>query len=125
MRGDKRLLQYQYPILEKLGLRKYFDYIIAPDKSGYYKNEIEFFKPYIPREGSSVMVGDEYGYDVYYPKKFGLRAILLKRPKNYRWSLESVTPVKDNTVEPDAIIYDISELPQAIQKILGPSKTMM
>jgi putative hydrolase of the HAD superfamily len=112
------LYRYQNPILEKLDLRKYFDYIIAPDKDGYYKNENEFFRPYMPKQGFSVMVGDEYGYDVYYPKKFGLKAVLLRRPQNYRWSLEGATPVGSDAEEPDAIIYDISELPRALKGIL-------
>ena len=110
--------KYQNPILEKLDLKKYFDYILTPDTTCYYKNEIEYFKPLISKETQSVMVGDEYVYDVYYPKRFGLKAILLQRPQNYKWNMEAAMPADSDAVKPDAVIHKISELPETLESII-------
>jgi putative hydrolase of the HAD superfamily len=110
--------KYQNPIMEKLDLKKYFDYVLTPDTTYYYKNEIEYFRPFISKEKQSVMVGDEYVYDVYYPKRFGLKAILLRSPQNYKWNTEAAAPADSDEVKPDAVIKDISELPAALELIV-------
>jgi putative hydrolase of the HAD superfamily len=110
--------KYQNPIIEKLDLKKYFDYILTPDTTHYYKNEIGYFRPFISKGRQSVMVGDEYVYDVYYPKRFGLKAILLRNSQNYKWNTEAVAPADSDEVKPDAVINDISELPAALELIV-------
>jgi len=110
--------RYQNPIIEKLDLKKYFDCVLTPDTTHYYKNEIEYFKPFISKEAQSVMVGDEYVYDVYYPKKFGLKTIMLCRTQNYKWNTEADMPLDVETVKPDAVIHEIQELPKTVELII-------
>jgi putative hydrolase of the HAD superfamily len=99
-------------------LKKYFECVLAPDTTYYYKNQIEYFKPFISKGAQSVMVGDEYVYDVYYPKKFGLKTVMLCRTQNYKSNTEADIPLDEETVKPDAVIHEIYELPKTLELIM-------
>jgi len=110
--------RYQNPMLEKLGLKMFFDQVITPDRVGYYKNDYGYFKSYLVQYTLPIMVGDEYFYDIYYPKRFGFKTVLVNRLQNSKWNMETASPSNGDIVEPDVTVHDLSELPQAIWRIV-------
>ncbi|MEM3403833.1 MAG: HAD family hydrolase [Nitrososphaeria archaeon] len=110
--------RYQNPVLEKLKLKQYFKAIITPDTVGHYKNEIGYFKPFLIDGLTPVMIGDEYVYDVVYPKRFGLKTVWINKPKKSIWNVDEVSKVDISTEKPDMTIRSIEELPKAIETII-------
>jgi len=111
--------RYQNLMMEKLGLKMFFDQVITPDRVGYYKNDFEYFKPYLIQYALPIMVGDEYFYDIYCPKRFGFKTVLVNRPQNSKWNLETASSSNGDTIEPDITVHDLAELPQAIIRVVG------
>ncbi|MEM4775069.1 MAG: HAD family hydrolase [Sulfolobales archaeon] len=107
------LIKYQKCIIETLGLDKYFDDIFTPDNRGCLKNCEKFYA--VPAESDrKIAVGDNYTFDVYYPKKFGLKAIHVLRSEfdpYLRW-----LKIK-RIYEPDAIITSLKHLPGTLLKL--------
>jgi putative hydrolase of the HAD superfamily len=107
------LMKYQRCVIELYGLEKYFDRIVTPDSCGCLKNCERFYKV-DPSISSGVVVGDNYTFDVYYPKKFGLRAIYIARSKHdpyLQWM------GIDRSVEPDITIDDLRNLPKLLETL--------
>ncbi len=75
------LIKYQRCVIETLGLDRYFSYIYTPDSRGCLKNCRRFYSlPEGINSGvPSVSVGDNYTFDVYFPKLFGLLAVHVVR----------------------------------------------
>jgi putative hydrolase of the HAD superfamily len=112
------LNRYQSPMIRKLGLKMFFDQVITPDRVGYYKNDFRYFKPYLVQYALPIMVGDEYFYDICYPKRFGFKTVLVNRPQNSKWNMEVASPSNGDIIEPDAVIHNLAELPKTIRRIL-------
>jgi len=110
--------KYQNPVLEKLDLKRFFKAVITPDTIGHYKNEAGYFKPFLIDGLTSVMVGDEYVYDVFYPKKFGLKCVWINRPKQSIWNVDEVSQVDTSSERPDVVISSIGELPKVLEAIV-------
>jgi len=75
------LMKYQRCVIETLGLDRYFSYIYTPDSRGCLKNGRRFYSlpEGIDSRVPSVSVGDNYTFDVYFPKLFGLLAVHVVR----------------------------------------------
>lgn len=107
------LIKYQKCVIDSLGLDKYFDAAFTPDTRGCLKNRIEFYA--VPGEhGNMIVVGDNYTFDVYYPKKFGLKAVHVLRSSRDPY----VTWLGiDDTVRPDTVIKSLKHLPDVLPKL--------
>ncbi|MEM4876308.1 MAG: HAD family hydrolase [Sulfolobales archaeon] len=107
------LIKYQRCVIETLGLDKYFDAIFTPDNRGCLKSCEKFYA--VPAEcNQRVVVGDNYTFDIYYPKKFGLKAIHVLRSESdpyLKW-----LGIK-RVYEPDAIINSLKHLSVALLKL--------
>lgn len=107
------LLKYQKCVIETLGLDKYFNTVITPDIRGCLKNCEKFYE-IIGEYRSRVAVGDNYTFDVYYPKKFGLKTVYVVRPWGdpyAKWlGIEKV-------FEADVTIRSVGLLPDVLLKL--------
>ena len=113
------LYRYQNPILEKLDLKKYFDDVITPDKVGCHKDSFGYFKKYLFDGFPAIMIGDEYISDIYYPKKFGLKTVWIRRPGTANEAIDWWLPVKEHIEKADAIVQEIDEIPTTLDLILS------
>lgn len=66
---------YQEPILRTLGLTKYFKSIVTPDAKKTIKTDPAFLNVVNNKNKNVVMVGDSYYFDVYSPKRHGIKAV--------------------------------------------------
>ncbi|MEM2207578.1 MAG: HAD family hydrolase [Sulfolobales archaeon] len=107
------LIKYQRCVIETLGLDKYFGSIFTPDTRGCLKN-CERFYAVSTEHGRRIVVGDNYTFDVYYPKRFGLKAVYVLRSGSdpyLKWlGIERV-------YEPDAIINNLKHVPLTLLKL--------
>ena len=106
------LLKYQRCVIESLDLDIYFDEVITPDTRGCLKNS-EGFYSIRGRRPSGISIGDSYTFDVYYPKRFGLRAIHVVRSSHDPYATRIGI---EGAVEPDATIRSLGELPRLLKR---------
>lgn len=123
------LTKYQLPVLRALDLLRYFDDLLTPDRTGYLKSSKEFYVGYLPDSnlGLKIVVGDDYKYDVFYPKKFGFLSVwVIKESSSPKTTLSEIDPFNKAKmihiprgffVRPDAVISDFSLLPNVIEQI--------
>jgi FMN phosphatase YigB (HAD superfamily) len=123
------LSKYQLPVLKSLGLLQHFDELLSPDKTNHLKSEKEFYITCLVKQSSpllSIVVGDDYFDDVFYPKQFGFfsvwvlredgnSGVLLKKDAFQR-AKEIITP-QGFLIKPDAVIGNLSFLPKVIDRI--------
>jgi len=98
--------------LERFDIVNLFDVVITSVDVGWRKPSPKIFKKALQSlnvlASETVFVGDELDHDVEGAQKVGMRTILLKKK-----SIED-TPSK---VKPDATIYEIKELPSALESL--------
>ncbi|MCS7099821.1 MAG: HAD family hydrolase [Sulfolobales archaeon] len=100
------LLKYQKCVIELLDLSKYFDLVLTPDVVGCLKNCAKFYST--PSDGGvRIAVGDNYTFDVYYPKVFGLKTIYVARSSSDPYAEWLGI---DRTVRPDIAITNLEQL---------------
>ncbi len=97
-----------HDLLEQYGFRQYMDAVVISGDVNRRKPHPEIYKIALRALGveasETVFVGDSLDRDISGPQNVGMKAILLKR-----------APIpEDNTVEPDAVVESLSELPKAI-----------
>lgn len=108
------LTKYQRCVIETLELSRYFDLVYTPDTRGCLKNCERFYA--IPGGyDSGVVVGDNYTFDVYYPKRFGLKAVHVVRAEVDPYI--RLLGIR-RTYEPDATITNLGQLLDAIRGIV-------
>ncbi|MEM3832678.1 MAG: HAD family hydrolase [Thermoprotei archaeon] len=104
------LYKYQRWIIETFRLKDYFDMIITSDKVGCIKTCEKFYR--LPNYNSvKIMVGDHPVFDVYYPKRFGLKTILIDR--GFKPSIKTyadVLGIKIETIKPDIIVKKFDDI---------------
>jgi HAD superfamily hydrolase (TIGR01662 family) len=95
-----------YTLVDKFGIRSYFDFILVSADCGYRKPHPQIFEQalanwnYLPDE--IAMVGDRLDADISGARPLGIFAIWIKR----RARTSGSTPVK-----PDATVQALSEIP--------------
>ncbi len=111
------LYKYQKWIIKTLKIENLFDEIITPDKVGCIKTCRKFYElPY--NNYNKIMIGDHPIFDVYYPKKFGLKTILIDRGfKSSTKSYADILGVKIENIKPDVIIKKLDDLIYIIDKL--------
>jgi len=111
------LYKYQKWIIETFKLKDYFDMIITPDRVGCIKTCEKFYK--MPRnDGPKIMVGDHPVFDIYYPKKFGLKTILIDR--GFKLSIKTYADaldIKMETIKPDYIVKKFDDILHVITNL--------
>lgn len=114
------LWKYQECVLRETGLISLFDHIITPDRAGCLKNSPRFFS--YPRIAANrkISVGDNLVFDVYYPMLYGMRAVHVRRGWGNSALYAKALKIDLRSIEPNASVESLRELPQALQKILGP-----
>lgn len=106
------LMKYQRCVIELYSLSQYFDYIITPDFRGCLKNCERFYRVNHPSVYGGIVVGDNYTFDVYYPKRFGLRAIYVVRSAHDPYLTWMGI---ERSVEPDLTVDDLRKLPSLLE----------
>lgn len=101
--------EVQWPKIEKLSLRPWFDAITVTGDIGVYKPDPRAFAVILSRLGEvparAVYVGDSYQTDVIGAKHAGLHCVWVKRPDN--------NEIMDS-VRPDVEIDDLSQLSEIL-----------
>ncbi|HWQ17412.1 MAG TPA: HAD family hydrolase [Sulfolobales archaeon] len=112
--------KYQECVVREAGLLQYFKEISSPDKKGCLKSSSCFYTTSI--NGSiKISVGDNIIFDVYYPKKYGLRAIHVRRPISIGEEYARVLGIDLSKIEPDATVTSLAQIYGAIESILRGS----
>ncbi|MEM1598483.1 MAG: HAD family hydrolase [Pyrobaculum sp.] len=103
---------YQLPVIRQLGLDAVVDGVRTSDLYKCPKSCPEYFR------GADVMVGDNPVFDVYFPKKYGLKAVFYGD-----WETSSKTYAERFGIDlsrtaADAEIKTIRELPAVVELVL-------
>ena len=97
---------------ERFGLADCVDHFVSSHSTGWQKPHEAIFRRALALSGSApeeaVMVGDRLRQDIWGPKRLGLRAVW-RRPIGG-------APQDDVDVVPDAIIDDLTELPEVLAR---------
>lgn len=102
-------------LIDKAGIRDYFEYISISAAEGIRKPSIEIFQRALDffkvDPQNTVMVGDQLGTDILGAKNVGIHSIWLTQ-----WLVK-----KDNSsdivdIKPDAVINHLKELPSLLEK---------
>lgn len=108
-------------LIDQAGIRQYFDAILSSAASGTRKPNPHIFKLALnhleTHASRAVMVGDMLGADILGAHNVGMRAIWITRRAN--------TPANKahlDTIQPDATISTLSELPQVLEQFQGHPK---
>ncbi len=105
----------QWEKLINLSLHHFFDVVVTSEEVGYEKPATEIFEAAMQKLGVAgeecVMVGDRLDTDVLGGKLAGMRTVWLRRGKYSR------AEPKSEDEKPDAVIYEIVELPEALVKL--------
>lgn len=111
-----------WKLLEKFGLREFFDAVLISGAINKRKPSPEIFKQALKdlhvNASDAVFVGDTPSMDVKGAKDFGIRAILIERrtsakdvPKSLYWK----PPEENLQVRPDKVIRNLRELLPALE----------
>jgi putative hydrolase of the HAD superfamily len=119
--ATKGLAKYQMPLIEALGITSFFVEVLTPDKNNALKKHIEFYGDWVNLTATQIIVGDHLMDDIVYPKSFGFKSIwrltdgsiLEKRLNPFERPLQHNYPA-GITIKPDAIIFNLKELPEVI-----------
>ena len=104
------LSAYAVPELRAVGLYKYFDAIIFSGDYGYRKPDARLFRKaleilhVLPEE--ALFVGNDWYRDIFGAQQVGMKTI---------WFCSNQGTNRSHQAEPDYIIHQFSELPQAIR----------
>jgi putative hydrolase of the HAD superfamily len=100
--------EYGWKLLEKFGLKQFFDVVIISGEVNKRKPSPEIFQRALKSlnvvASKTVFVGDMLDLDVIGPKNVGMKTILVMR-----------RPIKSSDIKPDRIITDLSELLSELQ----------
>lgn len=98
--------------LDRFGIKKYFDVIVASGSVGYRKPSPLIFKKALNAMGLSseetVFVGDSLYHDIQGAKMVGMKTVWLKRKLHHKENIE---------VTPDKTINSLEELPKTLETI--------
>ena len=99
--------------IEESGIKPYFEDFFISKKIGFHKPDKKFFDycfAHIPdfKLEESVMVGDSLSSDILGGKNAGLTTIWYQKNRNI---------TDDGAIHPDYRIYELSELPDLLEKI--------
>ncbi|AAL63728.1 HAD family hydrolase [Pyrobaculum aerophilum] len=104
---------YQLPVIRQLGLDRLVDGVRTSDAYKCAKTCPEFF------HNAQVMIGDNPVFDVYFPKRYGLRAIFFgdwsKEAPEYSRRLS----IPAESTPPDEVIRTLKEAPEAVKRVMG------
>ncbi len=92
--------KYQKKLLEKLKLSKFFDDIYSPDITGVSK--VDFFKKISLKSDDTVVIGDDYFFDIEVPSFYGFSTIWIYKYKK--------GPIGAPSAFPDYAFYSINSL---------------
>lgn len=100
---------YAVPELRAVGLHKYFDAIIVSGDFGYRKPDARLFQKAldalkVPAE-HAIFVGNDRYRDIFGAQQVGMKTV---------WFCSSPATKNSHPAEPDYIIYQFAELPQAV-----------
>lgn len=138
--------KYQLPVLEALGLADFFSFILTPEAAGYAKPSPEIFQA--AWEGKMpIHVGDDLVHDAWGARNAGGYSVWLHRdvpenllceapedrPKHSEFPLLQDQAFKNTMASeafgvsardcvPDALIQDLSELPQLVERVSASSQ---
>ena len=111
--SDGRALDL-HSMLEWLGVKKYFDFLVSSEEVGIEKPDARIFIKTLKRFNLNpkecVYVGDDPRDDVEGPKKLGMKMILIFPPRKYRKPMPWRRYDVKLKIKPDAIIRELSEL---------------
>ena len=101
--------------LEAFGLLGYFDAVFGSDDIGISKPDVRIYtnaleKTACPPE-CAVMIGDRLDNDIAPAKAAGMRTVRVLH------NCFAHTPVKDESMRPDAVANSLTDIPEAIQRI--------
>jgi FMN phosphatase YigB (HAD superfamily) len=123
--ATKGLRRYQQPVLDALGLTRYFRAILTPDTHNALKKDPAFFGEWPKKSQLTIMVGDSYEDDVRTPVNEGFKVVWKHTPIGLHPTLAHADPFTrarhfpyspDQTARPDAIIASLQELPTIVQR---------
>lgn len=123
--ATKGLRRYQQPVLDALGLTRYFRAILTPDTHNVLKKDPAFFGDWPKKSQLTVMVGDSYEDDVRTPVSEGFKVVWKHTPIGLHHTLAHADPFTrarnfpykpDQTARPDAIIASLQELPAIVKR---------
>jgi putative hydrolase of the HAD superfamily len=101
---------YALPEVRAVGLHTYFDTTVVSGDYGYRKPDARLFQMALDRlkvrAAVAIFVGNDTFRDVFGAHQLGLRTILF-------WQSGNPLP-SSSGVEPDYIIYDLADLPRAV-----------
>ncbi|MEZ0318980.1 MAG: HAD family hydrolase [Pyrobaculum sp.] len=103
---------YQLPVISQLGLDRVVDGVRTSDFYKCPKSCPDYFR------GADVMVGDNPIFDVYFPKKYGLKAVFYGDWETSSRTYAEKFGVDLSSTAPDAKIKTIKELPQVVELLL-------
>jgi putative hydrolase of the HAD superfamily len=119
--ATKGLAKYQIPLIEALGITFFFAEILTPDKNNALKKDIKFYGDWVYLTTTQIIVGDHLIDDIVYPKSFGFKSVwrltdgstFEKELNPFERPLQYTYPA-GITTKPDAIIFNLKELPDVI-----------
>ncbi|MFP3211871.1 MAG: HAD family hydrolase [Thermoproteus sp.] len=107
------LRRYQSIVVEALGFSRYIVGLRTSDDYGCVKNCREYF------EGASLMIGDNPVFDVYFPKKFGLRTVFVGDWHKAARRYGELLGVDLSDVRPDRAASSLAEALGAVKELTG------
>jgi len=116
---SNNIYEWVVPVLNKYQAEKLFDGIIVSSKTGFRKPDARIFAESLRAlsvdSSESVFVSDELSEDLVGSKGMGMTSIWLINPQvKSEWIAKESKEKK--VFEPDAIIYNLNELPSIIKK---------
>jgi FMN phosphatase YigB (HAD superfamily) len=123
--ATKGLRRYQQPVLDALGLTRYFKAILTPDSHNALKKDPAFFGDWPKKSPVSIMVGDSYEDDVRTPVSEGFKTVWKHVEIGTHGQLAHADPLTrarlypyrpEQTARPDAIIASLQELPPLVAR---------
>lgn len=117
--------RYQQPTVKALGLRDYFDYILAPDLMSCLKGEKRFYQHTQNGSKLGITIGDRYDSDVEWPKELGFCTIWspVELPEEIKPTMtpferaEKVRIPAPFKQRPDAIVTGFQEVYNTVREI--------
>ncbi|GAY25499.1 Haloacid dehalogenase domain protein hydrolase [Desulfurococcaceae archaeon AG1] len=113
--------KYQECVVREAGLLQYFREISSPDKKGCLKSSSCFYTTSI-NGPIKISVGDNIVFDVYYPKKYGLKAIHVRRSVSIGEEYARILGIDLSKIEPDATVTSLTQVHDAIESIISGSR---
>ncbi len=96
--------KYQRELLKKLNIEEFFEDILSPDVMGVSK--VDFFKKTTLKKEDTIVIGDDYFYDVEVPAYHGFMTAWIYKYKK--------GPIGTPSAFPDYAFFDLSSLIKAL-----------